>query len=439
MFGKKHYLLNHNSFNSEQVLSRLCDYFDDVVLLNIHTGYAKPIKLSDKLEEVIGINEFDWNNGVAKALKIEVKPEDYEEAIGNTCVATISKMFLNNFEEKMYTYQDYAGIWRRLIFIPLEKVDKVKHVIVAYVKSKEYDLEKTHIYAVDEKQDDENLLFKFAVEDMYKAIVKIDLSSWNVTFFTATKEGVKEDNRMERWDVSYNDFMTYVESKNIQEVKDALSPHALLNAEIGEVKSVSFAFSGYGNASYFEEITAIVRVVYEGDTKVAIIYVIDETKKIRKQREHEYRINQELHRERQFRRALLADSIGFFEVNLSRDMITKYKTHIEDDKLLDLPGQVGLKIPCAYSKFIEKCIEKGFVEKDEDLLKFYDIDHMFERYERGKEYASRMFTTMGRDGKKHYIKMILVLSKEPISNDLVAILVAKDMSKYIQEEEKEID
>lgn len=433
---KKHYLLNHSKFNNEKVLWRLCQYYDDVVLINCDDGETIPLKLTEEMEKVIGIKVFSWDKVMPNVLKTQVKEDDVSRGINSLKISSIKSSLRGRDGNLHFTYQDLGGMWRRIVFIPIDySEDEVRTVLAGYLTSKSCELEISEFYTGPIKENKEHILLRFAVEDMYKYVLKINLSNWEMTYLLVNNGEVEEKVRPQRWDQEYNIFMDTIESKNIEELKNLVSPNALVRLPVGEAFRFNFSSMGFTDNGDYGVFSATLRIVYEGDNKVAMIFIVDETAKVKEKMEIEHNINQELHRERQFKKALLADALGYYEVNLSRDMITMYKTHKEDSKAYNPFAFWGMKIPCNYTSFVEKCATEGLFEGVEVFHECFDIDKMFERYEQNKKFMSRMFPMPDAKGIKHIFKVITVLSKEPVSNDLTALIIIKDMSEYIDEEE----
>lgn len=141
-----------------------------------------------------------------------------------------------------------------------------------------------------------------------------------------------------------------------------------------------------------------------------------------------------LERELQFKEALIYDSVGIFEVNVTNDRfqsIVNENSSIMSKQL----NFLGLKLPCKYSEFIEKC-DQYIDWSDFDVKERPTKDYLIDCYNNNDRCLNVHFWIRMFDGKMHYMRSLCLLSKDVQTGEINSLIVIKDKTEEKRNEEK---
>lgn len=138
-----------------------------------------------------------------------------------------------------------------------------------------------------------------------------------------------------------------------------------------------------------------------------------------------------LYYQSQYRNALLANAISFYDANLTKDTIESeimYK---------DIKGEfhsslerIGMKFPCKFSEFInqwiKKMVPKEYVERYPHFN--YVREYLINLYNEGQREYNVDYWVETRDGLNRYINQCFVMTMDE-NGDILALSIVKDHTK----------
>ena len=138
-----------------------------------------------------------------------------------------------------------------------------------------------------------------------------------------------------------------------------------------------------------------------------------------------------LYYQSQYRNALLANAISFYDANLTKDTIESeimYK---------DIKGEfhsslerIGMKFPCKFSEFInqwiKKMVPKEYVERYPHFN--YVREYLINLYNEGQREYNVDYWVETRVGLTRYINQCFVMTMDE-NGDILALSIVKDHTK----------
>ena len=135
--------------------------------------------------------------------------------------------------------------------------------------------------------------------------------------------------------------------------------------------------------------------------------------------------------EEMYKKAILLNSILFFEVNLSKDIVTKpIQVITESSVKLPQPEDFGMSVPYKFSELCQKIRNRFIPNDNENDTHFFDhpTEHLIAAYEKGKSNFSIDYW-VGENGEKTtFIDQLFLLDKNE-DGDICALIVLRDQSK----------
>ena len=145
---------------------------------------------------------------------------------------------------------------------------------------------------------------------------------------------------------------------------------------------------------------------------------------------------EELHRkEKVYREAILANSAGYMEVNLSKNQIT---TKIYDNREEWMPKEIvipELGDPVPYDAFEQWWAENMLLSDQQEFLEFSNCDHLIECFENDQRVVSIECKAKTASGGVSVCLETYYISQDEVSKDILAICVLYDLTQKQKREQ----
>jgi diguanylate cyclase (GGDEF)-like protein len=124
-------------------------------------------------------------------------------------------------------------------------------------------------------------------------------------------------------------------------------------------------------------------------------------------------------KERKYRKAMLAETLAFTEVNVSKNVVEKSTGVWERTKA---------HRRMSYDEILERVAKKRVYEEDrEGYLSMLNRENLMNAYNSGRMELRCEHREIDFEGKLRWVKLTVYLVKDPISNDLKALAHLKDI------------
>ncbi|MDE7302178.1 MAG: response regulator [Oscillospiraceae bacterium] len=141
-------------------------------------------------------------------------------------------------------------------------------------------------------------------------------------------------------------------------------------------------------------------------------------------------------KERQYRTAIMANSCGSFEVNITKDLIESDIIRTTKSGQISLLERSGLKPPCKASLCFEKWKDFVLPESMEDYSAVINVDVLRKRFESGETEADADY--WARSGEDHIcIRQSFVMTRDELSGDIIAFVVSKDITEQVKKQREQ--
>ena len=169
---------------------------------------------------------------------------------------------------------------------------------------------------------------------------------------------------------------------------------------------------------------------------VFYVFIEDATDRMRKRMRELEEVNAELRnaydKATQYKKAILYDAATFFEVNLTKDEFITSASQIVDGRVMDLFDFAGVQRFQKYSEYIAYWRNNVAEEEKKSYDSFFNFDSLISNYEVGE--LEQTFECWITDiyGRKRLAKYILLFGRNEITGDVVALSLAKDITKQFE-------
>lgn len=166
------------------------------------------------------------------------------------------------------------------------------------------------------------------------------------------------------------------------------------------------------------------------------VFIEDATERLKKRLMELEEINEELKdaysREHQYQRAILHNSVSFFEVNLSQDEFLTSASQVVDGRVVDVFEFMGLSPVTKYSAYIEKCAEQVNEGERAAYRQFFDIDRLIRCFHKGELEQDYEVWAADSFGRRRLGRYVVLLGRQEYSGDIIALSVCTDMTDQIE-------
>lgn len=171
---------------------------------------------------------------------------------------------------------------------------------------------------------------------------------------------------------------------------------------------------------------------------VFYVFIEDATERMRKRIEELESVNAELEneyaRESQYKKAILYDAVTFYECNISRNEFITMATQICDGKIMNMSDIMDMPEISTYTDYVMFWAGRIDEEEKEEYLAFFDRDKLIQNYEEGKLEISFDCWVLDAFERRRLYKWIFLLGKDEMNGDLVALVLAKDITKQMEKQ-----
>ena len=148
--------------------------------------------------------------------------------------------------------------------------------------------------------------------------------------------------------------------------------------------------------------------------------------KIRKSND---KLRRTLSAEEQYRQAIVSEAVFVFNVNATRNLIEEEFYEMIEGEMVPVLSKMGMKAPCnADDFFLRWSKERVFPEDREVYVQTINTRHLLEAYERGENELIMEIEASGSDGQPVVLRHTILLTKDGVSGDILALNNAKDIT-----------
>ena len=146
-------------------------------------------------------------------------------------------------------------------------------------------------------------------------------------------------------------------------------------------------------------------------------------------RKSNHMLRRTLSAEEQYRQAIVSEAVFVFNVNVSQNLIEEEFYEIIEGQMEPVLSQMGLQAPCnADDFFLQWSKERIFPEDREVYVQTINTRHLLEAYERGENELIMEIEASGADGQPVVLRHTILLTKDGVSGDILALNNAKDIT-----------
>lgn len=133
--------------------------------------------------------------------------------------------------------------------------------------------------------------------------------------------------------------------------------------------------------------------------------------------------------EEQYRQAIVSEAVFVFNVNVSKNLIEEEFYEMIDGQMEPVLSRMGVQAPCdADEFFLSWSKERVFPEDREVYVQTINTRHLLEAYERGENELIMEIEASGSDGQPVVLRHTILLTKDGVSGDILALNNAKDIT-----------
>lgn len=146
-------------------------------------------------------------------------------------------------------------------------------------------------------------------------------------------------------------------------------------------------------------------------------------------RKSNHMLRRTLSAEEQYRQAIVSEAVFVFNVNVSKNLIEEEFYEMIDGQMEPVLSRMGMQAPCnADDFFLRWGKERVFPEDREVYVQTINTRHLLEAYERGENELVMEIETSGADGQPEVLRHTILLTKDGVSGDILALNNAKDIT-----------
>lgn len=164
------------------------------------------------------------------------------------------------------------------------------------------------------------------------------------------------------------------------------------------------------------------------------VFISDNTEYLKERMENLERVNSELlrmeERDRQYCRAILHDSLFFYEVNLSEDKFISPITYHNEGKLIDIFDMVNESDIIKFSDFISLSSKRIVQGEPDEYINFFNINRLIGCCKDGELEQCYERSTMDGIGRKRLLQYVVLLGES--SGSVTALILAKDVTEQAE-------
>lgn len=143
-------------------------------------------------------------------------------------------------------------------------------------------------------------------------------------------------------------------------------------------------------------------------------------------------------KERQYRIAIISNSICTYEFNLTRDWVEQDIIRVmPDGSRLSVLSAVGLKPPCSASEWFKQCESFVAEESREDYVATLNVAHLKECFEQGNAEVNVEYWTTDSHEERLCVRQSFLMTPEDETGDIVVMVVTKDITQQVRQQKEQ--
>lgn len=171
----------------------------------------------------------------------------------------------------------------------------------------------------------------------------------------------------------------------------------------------------------------------EGFGDIFYVFIEDATDRMRKRITELEEVNRELSRayarERQYKKAILYDTLYFLEANLTRDTFTCASLQAAEDQTDDLFRLMELPAYGKYSEYVCLCERQMASAEAGSFERFCSAKRLIQCYEKGELEQSYDGWMVDPVGRRHLLHYVFLLGRAADTKEVSALVIVKDITE----------
>lgn len=281
------------------------------------------------------------------------------------------------------------------------------------------------------------------VMTLFSRFIMVDFEKDSYQYLAGTgpeREGFPRQGSYETFSKYLCSFMA--EPGQREELEARLKKEALC-AELGrDGIDLRYEYKVLRNGQAGWEHMNVICLERTGTGEVSKLLVIRQN--VTELKERELRIQAEIavanRKERQYRIAIMANSICTYEFNLTRDLIGEDIIRImPDGAQVSLLEAVGLTAPCRASEWFSRWAQ--FL--DEDSKKAYrdgaNVEQLKRRYEQGEAEVDIEYWNVDFQAERRCVRQSFIMTREDETGDVMVMVVTKDITEQTRRQQEQTE
>jgi len=134
-------------------------------------------------------------------------------------------------------------------------------------------------------------------------------------------------------------------------------------------------------------------------------------------------------KERNYQKAIFSDAIGFFECNLTKNLIITDIFELIDNEFQIVSNMINMPMPFNFDDFQQWYMANHEVPNPKEVLTLINRKHLIDCYEKGNHMPEASFWATTPSGAVRCLRKIYFLTKDERSGDIMALTIVKDISE----------
>ncbi|MGN0613628.1 MAG: hybrid sensor histidine kinase/response regulator [Porcipelethomonas sp.] len=134
-------------------------------------------------------------------------------------------------------------------------------------------------------------------------------------------------------------------------------------------------------------------------------------------------------KERNYQKAVFSDASGFFECNLTKNLVISDIFELIDGEFQIVSNNFDMPMPFKFDEFKRLFIYTHEVPNPKDVVNFVNCEHLIDCYNKGNHMPEITFWARTPSGVMRCHREIFFLTKDEKSGDILALSIIKDVSE----------
>jgi len=233
---------------------------------------------------------------------------------------------------------------------------------------------------------------------------------------------------------SLRDYSSAAVSPEYKEDFDRFFDSENVERELSRKIAITFTYTASLNGVQKYERVKMVRLGNTFDSREVVVGFANVNAEVIEEKEYQENMQAVLFNEKQMKRSLFSNAQGYYEMNLTKDILYAGIT-VEDGKEIPVPPLVGLDIPCKFSEFIEKLGDDTIVDGKEEFRSCYDRDGLIEYFEKGGLIREAEYAAHEPNNQDYNLKATVILNRNT-EGDVVGTVIVNDVTEKKEREQE---